>query len=173
MFSLPTRNCTTAIEYTDHTTQCYYVQNGQALNNKVYNCNIYERKNSISTRKIMETKKAQQIYSNNLYALNNCGIELSILPKVCKFGGKIQRHRFNLHARNQQQFHWYLSETKMFQHPRRRKLHQKRLHQGHNSVVNLPELSFIRDVYCDENMKSVQTCQFMLKSFVETTMWHK
>lgn len=170
----PTQNTVRQpIKYTDHSTPCYYVQNGQALNNKVY---IVLFTNSyVHTRKIMETKEAQKIYSNYFYAVNKCGIELRKLPRVCKLRGKFQqnlRHRYSLSAKNQQLYEWYPSENTMFQNPRRRKLHQKRVHQGHNSLVNWPKMPFISDNYSDVNMKSVQTCPNMSKSDVKTTMWY-
>lgn len=125
----------------------------------------------------METKKVQQIGSNHLYAVINCEIAVNNLRKslkLNKIGENLlqnQRHRYHLNAKNQQQIEWFLSETTMFQHPRRRKLYQKRVHQGHKTQANLPKMPYFTDIRRNVNRNSVQTGQFMLKSS-SATMWY-
>lgn len=126
----------------------------------------------------METKKVQKIGSNHSYAVNNCEIAVKNLRKsfeISKIGGKLlqnQRHRFHLNAKNQQQqIEWYLSKNIMFQHPRRRKFYQKRMHQGHKTQANLPKMPYFTDICRNVDRNSVQNCQFMLKSS-SATMWY-
>lgn len=140
----------------------------------------------------METKQAQSYLSKN-YAYtnsNNCEIvnskKLINLLRECKIRAKNplsqqkqqqqqqylqqQQHLLCLNDKDLQRFYWCLSENTMFPHPRRRKLYEKRVRQGQNSMRNFRKMLLFADNSLDNAMK---IDSFMLNSSVATKMWHK
>lgn len=151
---------------TQHTV--YYVQNGQALNNKVYSYYLQKL-----IKKIMETKKATKVYLNQLCALENHSIELRKLQKFSLLRKVPENQRFHrlCMSEKSQLFEWYLSENTMFQHPRRRKFYLKRAQQGQNLSRNFAKMLYFRDNLQNDGIFIMQTPQIMLKSSVVATMW--
>lgn len=130
----------------------------------------------------METNRAvnQFNFNTNLYAENqreisllndfivcelkdnNCECCENYQCRLCSYGSR-------LNPNNKQSDFWYLSENKMFQHPRRRKFYEKRLQQGQ---INVGKMPFAWDISRNMDTIDVQTPFIMLKSTESShTMW--
>lgn len=124
----------------------------------------------------METKRDIEFNSVNLNALNESGIaskkfEAKLHP-VWKISTDQSAYRLYLNGKIKQQFQWFLSENKMFQRPRRRKVDRKSTHQGHNLRHLFAKMPCITDNLPADDLIFVQIHQFMLKSSVVNTMWN-
>lgn len=148
----------------------------------------------------METKQAQSYLSKN-YAYtnsNNCEIvnsrKLINLLRECKIRAKNQhsqqqqqqqqyqqqqnylqqqQHLLCLNDKNLQRFQWNLSKNTMFPHPRRRKLYEKRVRQGQNSMQNFGKMLHFTDNFPDDRLNAMKIDSFMLKPSVASKMWHE
>lgn len=118
----------------------------------------------------METKQANKFNLVNFYGKNICENSLNEFKNCECYEKKIQC-RLCINNDNNKQFEWYLSENKMFQYPRRRKLLKKHNQQGQRKVKNIFKMAYSWDNI--ENMDTIilQTPRIMLKSSV--TMWNK
>lgn len=122
----------------------------------------------------MDTKKESEYKSNQLDATKK------ILRISLKQSNRLQRawkicenQRLNrLHSNGQtKQIACDSRINTMFLNPRRRKLYQKRVHQGHNQLWNLAKMPCVSD---NQRFKDTIYVQNMrMKSAVVATMWNE
>lgn len=123
----------------------------------------------------MEIKKGNEFRSNHFDKQNIYEISLKQLIRLkCaqNFGENLRIKRFHSNEKNKHIVR-HSGENKIFQNPRRRKIDQKRMHQGHNKVWNLAKMPRVSDSLRFKDTFLVQDQEIMLQSAVVATMWNK